>query len=114
MSKVRGSGRGCQAATVQEQPRGATLHPRPGVTARRSNPTSEVRDCSREEQPHVQGAVAVQAQEEGQEELLHVQGLEGRCKEIPLIQGKEQWLRFAGTAMKRYPMPKVRETQARW
>ena len=41
MSKVRGSGRGCQAATVQEQPRGATLHPRPGVTARRSNPTSK-------------------------------------------------------------------------
>ena len=45
--------------------------------AERSYPTSEVRDCSREEQPHVQGAVAVQAQEEGQEELLHVQGLEG-------------------------------------
>ena len=34
--------------------------------------------------------------------------------EIPLIQGKEQWLRFAGAAVKRYPMPKVRETQVRW
>ena len=37
----------------------------------------------------------------------------GRCKEIPLIQGKEQWLRFAGAAVKRYSTPKVRETQVR-
>ena len=33
---------------------------------------------------------------------------------IPLIQGREQWLCFAGAAMKRYPMSKVRETQIRW
>ena len=38
----------------------------------------------------------------------------GGGEEIPLIQGKEQGLRFAGAAMKRYPMPKVRETQVRW
>ena len=30
-----------------------------------------------------------------------------------LVQGKEQWLRSAGAAMKRYPMCKVRETQVR-
>ena len=35
-------------------------------------------------------------------------------EEIPLIQGKEQWLGFAEAAMKRYPKPKVRETQVRW
>ena len=35
------------------------------------------------------------------------------CEEIPIVQGKEQWLRFAGAAMKRYPMSKVRETQVR-
>ena len=35
----------------------------------------EVRGGSREEQPHVQGAVAAQAQE-GLEELFHVQGQE--------------------------------------
>ena len=34
-------------------------------------------------------------------------------REIPLVQGKEQWLRFAGAAVKRYPTPKVRETQVR-
>ena len=28
-------------------------------------------------------------------------------EEIPLVQGKEQWLRFAGAAVKRYPMPKI-------
>ena len=37
----------------------------------------------------------------------------GGSEEIPLVQGKEQWLRFAGAAVKRYPTPKVRETQVR-
>ena len=38
----------------------------------------------------------------------------GSREEILLVQGQEQRLRFAGTAMKRYPMSKVRETQVRW
>ena len=38
----------------------------------------------------------------------------GGSEEIPFVEGKEQRLRFAGAAMKRYPMPKVRETQVRW
>ena len=38
----------------------------------------------------------------------------GSSEEIPLVQGKEQRLRFAGAGVKRYPMPKVRETQVRW
>ena len=37
----------------------------------------------------------------------------GICEEIPLIQGKEQQLHFAGAAVKRYPTSKVRETQVR-
>ena len=37
----------------------------------------------------------------------------GGGEEIPLIQGKEKWLRFAGAAVKRYPTFKVRETQGR-
>ena len=37
----------------------------------------------------------------------------GSREEIPLVQGKEQWLHFAGAAVKRYPMSKVRETQVR-
>ena len=38
----------------------------------------------------------------------------GDGEEIPLIQGKEQWLCFAGAAVKRYLKPKVTETQVRW
>ena len=38
----------------------------------------------------------------------------GGGEEIPLVQGKEQLVSFAGAAMKRYPTPKVRETQVRW
>ena len=37
----------------------------------------------------------------------------GGPEEIPLIQGKEQWLSFAGAAVKTYPTAKVRETQVR-
>ena len=37
----------------------------------------------------------------------------GGCEEIPFIQIKEQGLRFAGAAVKRYPTSKVRETQVR-
>ena len=35
----------------------------------------------------------------------------GGSEEIPLIQGKEQWLHFVGAAMKGYPTSKERETQ---
>ena len=35
-------------------------------------------------------------------------------EEIPLLQGNEQWLCFAGAAVKGYPTSKVRETQVRW
>ena len=38
----------------------------------------------------------------------------GCSEEIPLVQGKEQWLRFAGAAVKRYPKYKVRENQVRF
>ena len=52
--------------------------------------------------------------QEGREELLHVKIRRGGHEEMPLIQGKEQRLRFAGAAVKRYPTSKVRETQVRW
>ena len=40
-------------------------------------PTPKARGGGREDQPHVQGAVAAWAQE-GPEELLHIQGQEGQ------------------------------------
>ena len=38
----------------------------------------------------------------------------GSHEEIPLVQGKKQWLHFGGAAVKRCPTSKVRETQVRW
>ena len=60
----------------------------------------KARGGSREGQPQGQGVVAVWAQE-GLEEPSGFEGQEGQPEEIPLIQGKEQWLCFAGAAMKR-------------
>ena len=37
----------------------------------------------------------------GPRELFYVQDQEGQGEEIPLVQGKEQLLCFAGVAMKR-------------
>ena len=37
----------------------------------------------------------------------------GSGEEITLVQVKEQWLHFAGAAMKRYPTLKVKEIQVR-
>ena len=79
------------------------------MAAGRSNPTPEARGSGREDQPH---ALAAPAQE-GREEPLHVKVRRGRDEEIPLIQGKEQWLRFARAAVKRYPTFKIRKTQVR-
>ena len=54
-------------------------------------------------------SLAVRAQE-GLTELSHVEVRKGGGEEIPFVQGKEQWLCFAGAAMKRYTKPKVRDT----
>ena len=63
--------------------------------------------------PHIQGAVAAWAQE-GREGLSTFKVRRGGREEIPLIQGKEQRLHFAGADVKRYPTSKVRETHVRW
>ena len=52
--------------------------------------------------------------QEGLEEPSHVMVRQVGGEETPLIPGKGQRLWSAGAAMKRYPMPKVRETQASW
>ena len=96
------------------------------LVAGRSYPTSEARGGGWEDLPHVQG----QGQwPEGATPPPRSSGYvgarralwnystfkvrRGGSEEIPLIQGKEQWLHFAGAAVKRYPTPKVRETQVR-
>ena len=60
-----------------QRPGRATPLPRSGAATKKSDPMSKARDGSREEQPHVQGAVAVWAQK-GLEEIFHDQGQKGR------------------------------------
>ena len=64
-------------------------------------------------QPNVQGmAVARARRAERTYSTFKVRT--GNCEKIPLVQGKEQWLRFAGAAGKRYRTSKIREAQVGW
>ena len=81
--------------------------------AERSYPMPEVRGSDWEELPHIQGEATARAQE-GRESYSTFKVRRGGREEIPLFQGKEQQLHFAGAAVKRYPTSKVRETQVRW
>ena len=95
--------------------------------AKRSYPTSEVRGGGREEPPSFRGhgqrpggptphPRSGGCEGTGGPKWSHptLKVRKGGGEEIPLIQGKEQRLSFAGPAVKRYPKPKVRETQVRW
>ena len=66
-----------------------------------------------EELPHVQ-AMVLQQRRRAERSYSTFKVRRGSCEEIPLVQGKEQQLHFAGAAVKRYPTSKVRETQVRW
>ena len=71
-SMLQARGQGWQARGDTPMP----LSPRPRAVAGRSNCRTEARGGGREDQPHVQGAVAARAQE-GLEELSHTEGQEG-------------------------------------
>ena len=84
---------------MEAWPRGATPHLRSGVAAGRSYPMSKewwLCRLRRAERSYSTFKVT-----------------RGSSEEKPLVQGKEQLLRFAGAALKRYPTSRVRETQVR-
>ena len=88
-----------QAATAQEERRGAAQRARSGAEAQKSSPTSKelwLRRCGRAERSYSTFKIR-----------------RGGGEEIPLVQGKEQRLHFAGAAVKKYPTSKVKETQVR-
>ena len=90
-----------QAATLKERrPGGASPHPRSGAVAKRSYPTSKER-LLRGRRRAARSYSMFKVRRSGREK-------------IPLVQGKEQQLLFAGAAVKRYPTSEVRETQVRW
>ena len=108
---------GCNGAGVAERsyptsevrsggPRGATPHPRSGAAAERSNPTSKERQPTGATTRPRSGRRAKRIYS-----MFKVRRV--GHEEIPLVQGKEQWLPFAGADVKRYPTFKVRETQVR-
>ena len=78
----------------------------------RNFPTSEARGGGREEQPHLQGSDAV-GRRRAERNYSTFKVRRGCCEKLPLVQRKEQRLRFAGAAVKRYPTSEVRETQVR-
>ena len=86
--------------------RGSTPCPRPGAAAGRSYPTPEVRGGG----PEVRW---LHWRRRAQRSYSMFKVRRGGGEEIPLVHGKEQQLRFAGVAMKRYPTSKVREMQVR-
>ena len=73
----------------------------------------EARGSSREEPPKVQERW-LHGRRRVERSYSTFKVRRGGCEEMPLVQGKEQWLCFAGAAVKRYPTSKVRETQVRW
>ena len=66
-----------------------------------------------EEQPHDQGAAAAHEHWRAKRSYSTFKVRRGSHEEIPLVQGKEQRLCFAGAAMKRFPTSRVRETKVR-
>ena len=73
--------------------------PRSGVAAERSNPTSKEQWlCGHRRAKRSYSMFKVRR---------------GSSEEIPLVQSKEQQLHFAGAAIKRFPVSKVRESQVR-
>ena len=101
-SKVRGGGRDKlpHALGQGQRLRGATPRPRSGAVAERSNSMSkEWLLCRLSRAKRSYSTFKVRR---------------GGGEEIPLVQGKEWWVRFAGVDVKRYPTPKVREIQVRW
>ena len=88
---------GCDGTRTAER---SYTSPRSGAAAERSYPTSKEQ--------------WVQGRRRAKRSYSKFKVRRGGCEEIPLIQGKEQRLHFAGAAVKRYPTSKVRETQVRW
>ena len=84
---------------------------RSGAAAGRSYPTPEARGGSQEEQPEER---CLRRHRRAYRSYPTLKIRNGGGKEIPLIQGKEQLLCFAGVAVKRYPKSKVRKFQVRW
>ena len=101
-SEVRGSGRECQAATAQEQPRGASPRLRPGATAKRSHLVSEARvEAGRSNLTSKDCWLCRHRRAKKSYLMLKVRKPGG--EDLPFVQGKEQRLQFSGAAVRDTP-----------
>ena len=80
-------------------PRGATTQPKSREVTERSNPMLKEQRLRRRKRA---------------ERSYSTFKVRRDSCEIPLVQGKEQRLHFAGVAVKKYPTSRVKETQVRW
>ena len=89
MPKVNGGNRERQAATVQEEQRGATPYPRSGATAERSNPTSKeqrLHRCRRAERSYS----TFKVRRSSREEIPLVQGKRNLRKTVDVVTGYQR------------------------
>ena len=88
-------------------------HPEPKarVSIWEESPMPQAKASSREEQPK---ELWLSRHRRAERSYPTLKVRNGCGKVIPLVQGKEQQLCFARAAVKRYPTPKVRQTQVRW
>ena len=111
--RVRGGDQECQASLAQERPRGATPCLRSGAAAKMSYPMPEVRAVAERSNPtSKEWRLHGRRRAKRNYSMFNVRS--GGREEIPLVQGKEQRLHFAGASVKRYPTSKVRQIQVRW
>ena len=89
------------------------------MAAERNFHKPEIRDSGPEELPHPRGQGPaskdwlLRGRRRAERSYSTIKVRRGSCEKIPLIQGKEQQLRFTGAVVKRYTTSKVRESQVR-
>ena len=112
--KVRGSDRECQAVTAQERrPRGASPCPTSEVGPRGTTPPWRSVAPPKRSYPTAK-KLQLRRRRRAERSYSTFKVRRGGREKIALLQGKEQRLRSAGAAVKRYPTSEVRETQVRW
>ena len=103
----------CNTRGQGECLRGAAPLLSSGAAAKRSNPTHKVIAAAKRSSPTSKEWWLCRCRR-AKRSYNTFKIRRGSREEIPLVQGKEQQLHFAGAAVMRYPISKVRETQVRW
>ena len=110
--KVRGGDLERQAETAQALRRGASQIQGQGLRPRRAN-TRLRSGAARERSYPTSKETLLRRRTRAERRYSMFKVRRGGSEKITLLQGEGKRLRFAGAAVKRHPMSKVRETQVR-